>query len=83
MEINIHQEKKLVEIWLTNCEKQDPQMQEYLNALYRKYAQKHYFTAVFQSGSEDLVEATSALLCHNRTRAAELAVQQKRENSMV
>lgn len=82
MELNIHKDKKLVEIWLTNREKQDPQLQEYLSELYREYQRKQYFVAVFLSGSEDLAEATSALLCRNQTRAAELAVQRKKENIM-
>ena len=79
MEINIREEQKLVEIWLTNAEKRDAVLRESLKPLYREYHEKKYLVAVFQSGDRNLTDATSDLLCYNRKRIA----QQEARQSMV
>ena len=70
MEFNLHDDKKLVTIWLTNTEKDDPTVAEALIPVYRAYKQKKYTVAVFKSGTTDLRENTSALLVHNRNKMA-------------
>ncbi|MCC8100074.1 MAG: hypothetical protein LIO78_08460 [Clostridiales bacterium] len=40
MEMNVRDDKKQVEIWLTNAEKNDPQMQVQLRAIYAEYKKK-------------------------------------------
>lgn len=66
MELIEHNETKSLEIWLTNSEKQDQELQTRLKSLYRRYKQKGYFVTVFLSGETELYESTLGLLSHNR-----------------
>ena len=79
MEININQESKTVDVWLTAREAQDPAMRERLRLLYRVFAGQKYLVAVFQSGRQDLVQAASDLLCYNRKRIAQLEVEYEKQ----
>ena len=83
MEISINDERRTVEVWLSNEEKNDPAVQQRLKPSYTKYAEKKYTVAVFMSGSQDLYSLTSGLLCYNRKRIAELKVEQEKEQGMV
>lgn len=82
MEINVRDDSKLVEIWLTNKEKGDAALREQLKPLYRGYKAKKYLVAVFQSGGRDVTDATSELLCHNRKRLAEQEGRRERQGMM-
>ncbi|MCD8341873.1 MAG: hypothetical protein LUC87_06930 [Clostridiales bacterium] len=79
MEMNVRDDKKQVEIWLTNAEKNDPQMQVQLRDIYAEYKKKKYLVVVYQSGSRDLYESTLALLAYNKRRVAELDVQREKQ----
>ena len=79
MEINVRDDRKIVEVWLTNEEQQDQAIRESLKPLYQQYKAKKYTVAVFLSGSRDLAEETVALLRHNKRRSAELEVQRERK----
>ena len=81
MEINIRENDKIVEIWLTNAEKNDPTVQAKLKPLYANYKRRKFTVAVFQSGSHNLYQRTLELLAYNKQRVAELTVQHER-NSM-
>ena len=81
MEVNIIDDKKSVEVWLTHREKQDEKLRSQLTVLYRQYKAEKYFVAEYQSGDQDLAEETSALLCYNRKRLAEQEVRRKREGT--
>ena len=83
MEICINDERRTVEVWLSNEEKSDPAVQRRLKPLYAEYGEKKYTIAVFMSGSQDLYSLTSELLCYNRKRIAELEVEQEKEQGMV
>ena len=83
MEICINDERKTVEVWLSNEEKSDSAVQQHLKPLYTEYAEKKYTVAVFMSGSQDLYSLTSDLLCYNRKRIAELEAEQEKEQGMV
>ena len=48
MEMNVRDDQKLVEIWLTNAEKIDPVLREGLKEIYAKYKTKKYMVAVFE-----------------------------------
>ena len=61
MEMNVRDDQKLVEIWLTNAEKIDPVLREGLKEIYAKYKTKKYMVAVFESGKGDLYENTRDL----------------------
>ena len=75
MEINVHDDRKIVEIWLDRSEQADAGLHETLRPIYQEYSGKKYTVAVFHSGMEDLYEQTHQLLLYNRNRAAELKVK--------
>lgn len=75
MELNVHDNTRIVEVWMTNAEKNDPAVQAGLKELYAKYKEKKYTVAVFQSGSGDLYQSTRDLLAYNKRRYAEVAAQ--------
>lgn len=81
MEMNVRDDQKLVEIWLTNAEKIDPVLREGLKEIYAKYKTKKYMVAVFESGKGDLYENTRDLLLFNRRRSAEKTVQQAKKRN--
>ena len=83
MEIHVKSDSKLVEVWLTNAEKQDTAIREKLKLLYRAYKEKKYLVAVFESGEGDLANATSDLLCYNRKRITQLEVRREKQQGMV
>ena len=83
MEMNIHDDAQIVEIWLTNAEKTDPVLQDELKGIYAEYKAKKYMVAVFESGKGDLYENTRDLLLFNRRRSAERAVQQAKKQRAV
>lgn len=78
MEISIRDAQKIVEVWLTNAEKNDPAVAARLTPLYRAYQKQKYTVAVFQSGGADLLGCTRDLLRYNRKRIAELETCAKR-----
>lgn len=78
MEINVHDDTKMVDIWLTREERDNQEIQERMKPIYRDFSEKKYTVAVFLSGDQELLEETSALLCYNRRRIAELEIQQEK-----
>lgn len=78
MEINKHENSRLVDIWLTREEQTDPAAQTKMRELSRQYSVEKWTVAVFCSGQQDLVEETGALLRYNRRRSAEQAVQREK-----
>ena len=80
MQIDVHDDKKLVCIWLSHKEAdQMEKTEEHLKTLYAKYKKIKYHVAVFQPGHEDVFELTSALLKYNRRLFAEREVQAEKE----
>lgn len=79
MEINVKDEKRMVEIWLSNAEKRDPVLRESLKDIYDKFKKKKYLVAVFESGEKDLYQGTLDLLAYNKRRCAELDVQREKK----
>ena len=82
MKMNVRDDIKIVDIWLTNEEKENMELREQLKPIYQEYEQKKYLVAVFESGDEDLWDNTSQLLCTNRRRMAEREVAQERQMGM-
>lgn len=74
MELNVHDDTKIVEVWLNNAEKNDPGIQTSLKKLYAEYKAKKYLVAVFQSGKAELYQSTRDLLTYNKKHCAELTV---------
>lgn len=83
MEMDVRDDKKIVEIWLTNAEKNDPVLREQLKDVYAEYKAKKYMVAVFESGKGNLYENTRDLLLYNRRRSAEREVQQEKKQRAV
>ena len=79
MEINVHDDKKMVEVWLTRAEKQDEALQQELKSLYAQYKKKKYMVAVFESGEQDLYQNTLALLSYNKRRIPELEIMREKQ----
>jgi len=79
LEINVRDNSRMVEIWLTKSEKQNDFLQEQLKSLYQKYSAEKYLVAVFESGEWDLADTTSNLLCYNRKHLAEEEVRRQRQ----
>ena len=79
MEINIHDDKKMVEVWLTRAEKQDEALQQELKPHYAQYKKKKYMVAVFESGEQDLYQNTLALLSYNKRRIPELEIMREKQ----
>ena len=82
MEIHVRDGSRLVEVWLTNSEKKDAELRKRLEPLYREYKKKDYLVAVFESGTQDLTELTSGLLCGHRRRSAQREAALERQNGM-
>ena len=78
MEMTVKDERKLVEIWLTNAEKSDPVLRAGLQGIYDTYKKKKYLVAVFESGNCDLYAQTRDLLLYNRQRLAEQEIRREK-----
>ena len=78
MEIIQDDAKKLVQVWLTRRESEDPVVQERLKPMYAQWKKQKYLVAVFRSGKEDLQHNTLDLLAYNKKRCAQLAVQREK-----
>lgn len=79
MELNVRNDSKIVEVWLTRNEKQDAQLQKKLKLVYQSFHEAGYMVATFLSGERALDEVTSGLICYNRKRIAQLEVEQGKE----
>jgi len=66
MEIQVKDSLKIVEIWLTRAEQDDPSLRASLAPIFEVYKEKKYKVAVFHSGPGDLLYNTAGLLLHNR-----------------
>ena len=65
MEIEVKDEEKRVNIWLTRAESHDQALLESLKPIYKKYKDKKYLVAVFHSGKENMKESIRDLLIYN------------------
>ena len=83
MRMEVKEESKVVELWLTRDETNDKQFLESLKPLYRQYKAQNYMVAVFYSGEEDLYQQTRDLLLYNRRRVAEKQVQEQGQQAVV
>ena len=81
MELNVQDDRKIVEVWLTHEDEQNDELQVMLKALYRLYKEQKYTVAVLHSGTGDLTRQTSDLLCYNRKELARQEVRRARQRS--
>lgn len=80
--MDVRDDKQIVEIWLTNADKKDPEVRAELDAIYDKYKKRNYLVAVFRSGEKDLYQGTLDLLLYNRRRSAELEVKREKKRRL-
>lgn len=80
--INVSDDIKTVEVWLTQEEKRNAALREQLKPLYQEYKEKKYLVAVFESGSQDIWKETGALLCYNRKRIAQMEEERVKHQGM-
>ena len=78
MKIEIMEQQKQVCIWLTREESADEDLEAKMMQLLKPYREKQYFFAIYRSGTQDLIEMTSALLIYNIKRSAEREVQMEK-----
>ncbi len=83
MHMQIHENSKIVELWLTRAEKEDAAVQESLKPIYQKYKEQKYLVAAFLSGEEELYPQTRDLLLYSRRRQAEKEVQRQKAKQPV
>ncbi len=83
MELEVYDTKKMVCVWLTHADQDDPAIQDQLKSLYLKYKQRKYCVAVFHSGHEDLEGLTRDLLQYNRKRTEEINMAAEKKKAMV
>lgn len=79
MELNVRNDSRIVEIWLTRDEKRDERLQRELKLVYQSFKGTGYTVAAFLSGDQDLTDTTSGLICRNRKRLAQLEVEQEKK----
>jgi len=79
MEININDNTKTAEFWLTRNESDNPDFRKNIKPLCKEFSSKKYFVAIFMSGDKELFEQTSNLLCYNKKRIAQLEVERDKQ----
>ena len=63
--MNVHQDEKTVDIWLTRSEARNDNFRKSLEPYYQQFKEMKYFVSVFESGERDLFSDTVLLLRHN------------------
>ena len=81
--MEVKEQSKIVEFWLTRAERDDPAFRETLRPICQQYKAQKYLVAVFLSGEEDLYQQTRDLLLYNRRRLAEKEVQAEKQAGLV
>lgn len=79
MELNIRNDRRIIEIWLTRDETRDRRVQRELKLAYQSFKGTGYTVAAFLSGDQDLADTASGLICRNRKRIAQLEVEQEKK----
>lgn len=74
----IHEEKKIITVWVANNESADPALRDWLKKVCEEEKSKGNMVAVFFSGKDDLYETTSALLRYNRKRMAQMEMEKEK-----
>ena len=82
MEVNVHDDIKLMEVWLTKQEQEDAALREQLQRMYQAYRSRKYMVAQFHSGGENLYDLTRSLLVFNRKRIEELAAAREKNSDI-
>ena len=76
----VHDDIKLVEIWLTKAESDDDVFRRKLEPIFAEYKKKKYRVVVFSSGKGDMLELTKDLLKHNLELSVRKELDKLRKN---
>ena len=79
MEVNVLDDRKIVEIWMTREEKKNEALKATLKPMMKQYKEKKYTVVIFESGEQKLENMTSALLLYNRRLSAQIEVKKQKE----
>ena len=79
MEVNVLDDRKIVEIWMTREEKKNEALKATLKPMMKQYKEKKYTVVIFESGEQKLENMTSALLLYNRRLSAQMEVKKQKE----
>lgn len=71
MRIDVLEDKKRVEVWVGNNEKESDYVKLSLENLFKKYTSEKFLVSVFYSGSRDLFKNTEELILHNKLCGAD------------
>ncbi len=74
MQIQVHEDKKIVCVWLTKDESSDAATPSQIKNVIAQFRPKKFLVAVFRSGTQELTESTQELLRYNRRLIAEREV---------
>ena len=80
MEIEVKDEEKRVNIWLTRAESQDQALLDSLKPLYKEYKAKKYLVAVFHSGNGNMKRSMRDLRLYNKTRSREVEMEKEKQD---
>lgn len=82
MELNVRNNSKIVEIWLTRDEKQSNRVQKEIKLVYQSFKGTGYTVVMFLSGEQNLEDMASDLICYNCKRIAQLEVEQEKKQDI-
>ena len=68
MQKDVYAEKKLICVWLSHQDQDDPAVQEKLKGLYAECKSQGFRVCVFFSGDGELPELTLSLLQYNKKK---------------
>lgn len=74
MEINRNEEKKIIEIWLTNQDQENPAIKTITEEIIYYWHQQEYLPVIYRSGKGDLYSNIKPLLKHNREYSAKKSI---------
>lgn len=74
MQIQVHEDKKIVCVWLTKDESSDVATPTQIKDSIAQFQPKKYLVVIFRSGTQELTESTRELLRYNRRLTAEREV---------
>ena len=82
MQIQVHEDKKIVCVWLTKDESSDAATPARIKNVIAQFRPKKYLVVIFRSGTQELTESTRALLRYNRRLTAEREVLAEKTNAL-
>ena len=82
MQIQVHEDKRIVCVWLTKDESSDAATPTQIKDIIAQFRPKKYLVVIFRSGTQELTESTRELLRYNRRLTAEREVLAEKTNAL-